>query len=109
MGHDCFSKLIHSTGTHRANTYVSIGHDERECLAVPAPDPFIGQVRAAPPAVDQVVAGEIVLAGDNRSPELGQTNLALPVAMMTSHFILFERRLAQPENQRRWTLCQIVQ
>ncbi|WP_409188099.1 hypothetical protein [Bradyrhizobium sp. RDM4] len=28
---------------------------------------------------------------------------------MTSDFILFERRLAQPENQRRWTLCQIVQ
>jgi hypothetical protein len=36
------------------------------------PQPVIGEMRAAPPAVDRIVAAEILLVSQDSLPELGQ-------------------------------------
>ena len=38
----------------------------------PAPEIVVGQVRAAPPAVDRVVAGKVFLMGEDSLAEIGE-------------------------------------
>ena len=52
------------------------GADQRR---IPAPQIIVGQVRAAPPAVDRIVAAEIFLVRDNGLAELGERQPASQV------------------------------
>src|SRR5262245_43008702 len=43
---------------------------------IPAPEAVVGQMRAAPPAVDRVVAGKVLLVSDNGLAEIGEREAA---------------------------------
>src|SRR6185295_14644351 len=72
-GFRCALPILRSTAT-------PLQLDQRR---TPAPQIIVGQVRAAPPAVDWVVPAEIFLVGDNGLAELGKRQTAAQVGWMS--------------------------
>src|SRR5689334_16261591 len=54
----------------------------------PAPEVVVGQMRAAPPAVDRVVAGKIFLVGEDGLAEIGERKTAALVGPATVAIIV---------------------
>src|SRR3954464_9823671 len=72
---------------------VRVGRDERRA---PAPEIVVGQLGAAPPAVNRIVPAEILLAGQNRFAERGQRQ---PTRLVT-----IEALEAVVQFEREWPL-----
>src|SRR3954463_8285538 len=74
-----------------AQSILQVTHLRRDQFTVhriPAPQIVIGQLRAAPPAVDRVVPAEIIGPGQNGLAERGQRQLAFLVAPVSTPVVV---------------------
>src|SRR6187399_3081346 len=95
-------RSTHPTGT-------PLRHEQNR---VPAPQPVVGQPRAAPPAVDRVVPAEIFSAGQNGLAERGERQPAFLVSLVSFTLIVHlqrERPLREARHSRVWSERKAIQ
>src|SRR3954463_3198054 len=61
--------------THPPARNTHLGRNQRAGFGVPPPETLVGQVSAAPPAINPVVPAKILVASQHRLAELGQRQL----------------------------------
>src|SRR5690349_17622399 len=66
-------------------------------------------MRAARPAMDRVVMGKIIFRLHHRLAELGEPDLCLAIPLVARVLTWIERSLTQSENERLWTLRQLIE
>lgn len=78
---------------------VSARRDQRASFGVPSPEPIVGQVSAAPPAINPVVPAKILVASQHRLAELGQRQSGLLVSLEAAWIVMHvqgKRTFIQP-------------
>src|SRR5689334_25350471 len=75
--------LVSTCGGLRGGGGIESGRDQSAFRRIPAPQAVVGEFGAAPPAMDGVVAAEIVGLREDRLAEFGEREATCAIAVVT--------------------------